>query len=539
MINTLHKITYGHKLKVAAYARISKDKTDLESSLESQIRYYTTLISNNTDWEFAGIYADDGISGATIKKRNQFQLMLTKAFAKEIDIILVKSISRFARNVIDLLSVIQELRDSDIEVYFEKENISTFDTKSDNYLTLYSKFAEEELRSMSNNVNWTVQQNMRKGKYFLNAAQLFGFMFDENRNVVINEKEAKWVRIVFEMYSQGHNSAEIADLLERNGVKTLTGLERWSASSIRRIIRNEKYCGDVLLQKTFTENPLTQRRIINHGEKEKYLIENAIPSIVSKELWMKCQERMKQNAATYHIGNKKCANLKTAFTGFGFCPYCRNHYFRKFNRKTEMLYCISNKNRYKCAESESVFIDDLKHIIPILVKKLKDNESELRKALIEAFYTKEDDSLTKEIAELDTQISCLRSKLDEYVDLSGPAFESIKEEIRKQINELSDKKVILENDRLMNVSPEGRANSIIKELRKFPEDEVLEDYDFRKLFKQMIVVNRDRLIFVLGSESMDNIPYNPNAIPMTFIERYDHKVRSTTTTCYFGIYINK
>ena len=140
MINTLHKITYGHKLKVAAYARISKDKTDLESSLESQIRYYTTLISNNTDWEFAGIYADDGISGATIKKRNQFQLMLTKAFAKEIDIILVKSISRFARNVIDLLSVIQELRDSDIEVYFEKENISTFDTKSDNYLTLYSKF---------------------------------------------------------------------------------------------------------------------------------------------------------------------------------------------------------------------------------------------------------------------------------------------------------------------------------------------------------------------------------------------------------------
>lgn len=539
MINYLHKNTDGKKLKVAAYARISKDKTDLESSLESQIRYYTTLIAENHEWEFAGIYADDGISGVSINKRNQFQLMIAKAFAKEIDIILVKSISRFARNVIDLLSIIQELRDADVEVYFEKEKITTFDTKSDTYLTLYSKFAEEELNSMSKNVNWTIKQNMRSGKFFINAAQLFGFMFDENRNLVINEKEARWVRVIFEMYSQGHNSAEIADLLERNEVKTLTGLERWSPSSIRRIIRNEKYCGDVLLQKTLTENPLSQRRIVNHGEKEQYLIENAIPAIISKDLWRTCQERMSQNASTYHIGNKKCMNLKTPFTGFGFCPYCRNRYFRKFNRKTEMLYCLSNKDRFKCSESESVFINDLRHIIPILVKKLKDNETELRTELIKAFTTKEDDSLLQEINELDTQIAQLREKLNDYTNLSGQAFESVKEQIRKQINELSDKKAVDENKRLMNISPEGRANSIIKELRDFPNEEVLNDYDFRKLFKQMIVINRNRLIFVLGSENMDTIPFNPNTIPMSFIESYDHKVRSTTSTCYFGIYINK
>lgn len=351
MINYLHKTKIGEKLKVAAYARISKDKTDLESSLESQIRHYTTLISENPMWEFAGIYADDGISGSSIHKRNQFQLMIAKAFAKEIDIILVKSISRFARNCLDALPLIQELRDANVEVFFEKENLSTLDTKNDTYITLYSKFAEEELTSMSNNVNWTIKNKMKSGKFFINAAQIYGFMFDENRNLIINEKEAKWIRVMFEMYADGHNSAEIADLLERNGVKTLTGLDRWSPSSIRKIIRNEKYCGNVLLQKTYSENPLSQRRIINHGEKEQYLIEDAIPAIVSKDLWKRCQGRMNDNASTYKIGHKQCMNLKTAFTGFGFCPYCRNRYFRKFNRKTEMLYCNSNKDRFKCQES--------------------------------------------------------------------------------------------------------------------------------------------------------------------------------------------
>ncbi len=539
MISYLHKIKPGEKLKVAAYARISKDKTDLENSLETQIKHYTTLISQNPAWEFAGIYADDGISGSSIDKRNQFQLMVTKAFAKEIDIILVKSISRFARNCLDALPLIQELRDANVEVFFEKENLSTLDTKNDTYITLYSKFAEEELISMSNNVNWSIQTNMKNGKFFINAAQLYGFMFDENRNLVINEKEAKWVRIMFEMYSEGHNSAEIADLLERNEVKTLTGLDRWSPSSIRRIIRNEKYCGDVLLQKTFSENALSQRRITNNGQKEQYLVENAIPAIVPKDLWKRCQAKMSEHATTYKIGHKQCLNLTTPFTGFGFCPYCRKNYFRKFNRKTEMLYCSSNKDRLKCKDSESVFIEDLKHIIPILVKKLKDNESELRKVLIKAFETNEDDSLLKEIRQLDVKIDDLREKQDEYANLSGEAFEAIKNDIRKQINELSDKKAILENKRLVNLSPEGRADLIIKTLRDFPDDSILGDYDFRALFKQMIVVNRDRLIFVIGSGNMDSIPYNPNAIPMSFIDTYDHKVRSTTTTCYFGIFINK
>ncbi|MBR0294296.1 MAG: recombinase family protein, partial [Bacilli bacterium] len=239
LIKYQHKRYIDKPLKVAAYARVSKDKEDLENSLENQIKYYTTLISKYPEFEFAGIYPDDGVSGGTIKKRDQFQIMLQNAFAGEIDIILVKSISRFARNVIDLLSTIQELRDIGVEVYFEKEGISTLDTKSDNYLTLYAKFAEEELVSMSKNVNWTIENKIKNGNYNICGYQIFGFSMDEDRKLIVNEKEAKWVRFVFESYAEGKNTAEIADFLEMNGVKTLTGNDRWSSTSIRRMLKNE------------------------------------------------------------------------------------------------------------------------------------------------------------------------------------------------------------------------------------------------------------------------------------------------------------
>ena len=539
-ISPLHKVPENGKLKVAAYARVSKDKTDLENSLENQMRYYTTIICEHSDWELAGIYADDGITGSSIKKRNQFQLMLNKAFAHEIDVIVVKSISRFARNIINLLETIQELRDENVEVYFEKENISTFDTKSDNYLTIYGKFAEEELVSMSRNVVWGNEKRLQAGKWYINASRLFGYMFNDNREVVINEKEAQWVRVVFQMYSEGFNTASIADHLERNGVTTIKGNPRWEPGTIRRMLRNEKYCGDILMQKTYSDGPITQRRVKNRGEKDMYLFEDAIPAIVPKHLWKRVQQLMDENKERYKVGNKITQNLTTSFTGFGFCPHCRNSYFRKFNRGVEMLYCSSNKSRCLCKESESVFIDDLKKIIPLLVKKLKANENEFKKALITAFSTtvcseyEDEDTMA-----IDSQINELREQLRKYSSYDGDEFDSLKSQIKKTIASLSDKKVLIENERLINLSPESRALSIIKELRKFPDDEDLGDYNFRNLFKNVIVINRDRLIFIVGSSDLTKIPMNINKVPMTFIETYDHRIRSTTYTCQFGIYINK
>ena len=538
-IKPLHQLDTNGKLKVAAYARISRDKDDLENSLENQIRYYTTLIGENQNWVFSGIYADDGISGGQIKKRNQFQLMISKAFNNEIDVILVKSISRFARNVIDLLSVIQELRDANVEVYFEKENISTLDTSSDTYLSMYAKFAEEELISMSKNVSWSIQNKMKRGLFYLDAAKLYGYMFDENRNIIINEKEAKWIRVIFQMYLEGANTAMIADYLERNNVKTLTKMDRWSPSSIRRIIRNEKYCGDVLLQKTYSESPLSKRRVINHGEKEKYLVEDAVPAIVSKSIWKRCQEIMDEKADKYKITHINVKSLENAYTNFGFCPYCRSNYFKKLNHGKRMLYCRSNKDRMLCKDSESVYAEHIDQIIPLLVKKLKNNESSFRKDLVAAFSDNNTAEIDNKIAVLDAQLAGLRQRLGECENMADLAISALKEQLKKNIEEITSQKLILENERLITSNVDSRANEIIKELRAFPDGNTVGDYDFRKLFKKMIVINRDRLAFVVGSDDMDKIPLNPNTITMKYIESFDYVIRSTGYTCHFGIYINK
>ena len=538
-IKPLHQLDANRKLKVAAYARISRDKDDLENSLENQIRYYTTLIGENQNWVFSGIYADDGISGGQIKKRNQFQLMISKAFNNEIDVILVKSISRFARNVIDLLSVIQELRDANVEVYFEKENISTLDTSSDTYLSMYAKFAEEELISMSKNVSWSIQNKMKRGLFYLDAAKLYGYMFDENRNIIINEKEAKWIRVIFQMYLEGANTAMIADYLERNNVKTLTKMDRWSPSSIRRIIRNEKYCGDVLLQKTYSESPLSKRRVINHGEKEKYLVEDAIPAIVSKSIWKRCQEIMDKKADKYKITHINVKSLENAYTNFGFCPYCRSNYFKKLNHGKRMLYCRSNKDRMLCKDSESVYAEHIDQIIPLLVKKLKNNESSFRKDLVAAFSDNNTAEIDNKIAVLDAQLTGLRQRLGECENMADLAISALKEQLKKNIEEVTSQKLILENERLITSNADSRANEIIKELRAFPDGNTIGDYDFRKLFKKMIVISRDRLAFVVGSDDMDKIPLNPNTITMKYIESFDYVIRSTGYTCHFGIYINK
>lgn len=538
-IKPLHQLDTNGKLKVAAYARISRDKDDLENSLENQIRYYTTLIGENQNWVFSGIYADDGISGGQIKKRNQFQLMISKAFNKEIDVILVKSISRFARNVIDLLSAIQELRDANVEVYFEKENISSLDTSSDTYLSMYAKFAEEELISMSKNVSWSIQNKMKRGLFYLDAAKLYGYMFDENRNIIINEKEAKWIRVIFQMYLEGANTAMIADYLERNNVKTLTKMDRWSPSSIRRIIRNEKYCGDVLLQKTYSESPLSKRRVVNHGEKDKYLVEDAIPAIVSKSIWKRCQEIMDEKADKYKITHINVKSLENAYTNFGFCPYCRSNYFKKLNHGKRMLYCRSNKDRMLCKDSESVYAEHIDQIIPLLVKKLKNNESSFRKDLVAAFSDNNTAEIDNKIAVLDAQLAGLRQRLVGCENMADLAISALKEQLKKNIEEITSQKLILENERLITSNADSRANEIIKELRAFPDGNTVGDYDFRKLFKKMIVINRDRLAFVVGSSDTNKIPLNPNAITIKYIESFDYTIRSTGYTCHFGIYINK
>lgn len=205
-----------------------------------------------------------------------------------------------------------------------------------------------------------------------------------------------------------------------------------------------------------------------------------------------------------------------------------------------MLYCSSNKDRCTCTESESVYVEHIDKIIPILVKKLKANEPELRKRLAEVFSDKEtDNSLKEEIDKINGQISFLNKRLEEFSSLSGEGMEIVKNEIKNEIAKQTDKKLVLENEIITSTNPAARTEEIMRTLKRFPDTDSIGDFNFRTLFKRLVVVNRDRLIFVIGNDDLTKLPINYNKIPLEFIETFEYRVRSTTSRCTFGIYINK
>jgi len=268
----------------------STDKYQQEESLENQIQYYEKLITSNPEYEFAGIFADSGITG-TKEDRPELQRMLELCRQGKIDLIITKSISRLARNTAIVLRYVRELKEIDVEVRFEKENISTLSGDGELMLTVLSSFAEEESRSVSENVKWRYRKKFERGELVLNTKRFLGYDMDEYGDLVINAEEAEIVRRIYEEYLAGSGSFKIAKLLNMEGVPTVTG-SKWSKSSILDILRNEKYMGDVMQQKTYTVDHLSKRK--NNGEADSFYIEDNHSPIVTKEVWLQVQLEMKK-----------------------------------------------------------------------------------------------------------------------------------------------------------------------------------------------------------------------------------------------------
>lgn len=283
-INTEKKLK-----KVCAYARVSTDSEEQLTSYSSQIKYYTEKINSNPAWKFVGIYADEGISGTQVKHRTEFQRMVNDALNGKIDIIITKSISRFARNVVDTLNNVRELREHNVDVYFEKENIHTIDTESEMFLGLCSMFAQAESESISQNVKLGLKSKMKRGE-FVGNVKCYGYNWNkQTKELEINEEQAEVVRKIFNWYADGLGTRIIANKLKEQGFKTEKGNE-FRSNQVGNIIKNEKYVGDYLGQKTYVVSPLTHKRNINFGEKEKYYVKDHHIPIISREVWNKCQE---------------------------------------------------------------------------------------------------------------------------------------------------------------------------------------------------------------------------------------------------------
>ena len=239
------------KLRVAAYCRVSTDSDEQATSYDAQIEHYTAYINGHPDWELAGIYADDGISGTNTKKREEFNRMIDECMAGHIDMVITKSISRFARNTLDCLKYIRQLKDKNIPVYFEKENINTMDSKGEVMITIMASLAQQESQSLSQNVKLGLQYRYQQGEIQVNCNRFLGYTKDENKHLVIVPEEAEIVKRIYREYLEGASMLKIARGLEADGILNGAGNERWHTSNINHILRNEKYIGDALLQKTY------------------------------------------------------------------------------------------------------------------------------------------------------------------------------------------------------------------------------------------------------------------------------------------------
>lgn len=293
------------KRRVCGYARVSTDSDEQFTSYQAQIDYYTNFINKNPDWEFVGVYTDAGISGVNTKHRDGFNKMVADALEGKIDLIVTKSISRFARNTVDTLVTIRKLKEKGVECYFEKESIYTFDSKGELLITIMSSLAQEESRSISENVTWGHRKAFSDGRFFLSYSTFLGYRKGVEKPLEIIEEEAEIVRFIYRKFLDGYPPATIARMLEEKGVLSSRGGDKWYASTIRSILTNEKYKGDALLQKRFTVDFLTKKIKKNEGEVQQYYVENSHPAIIDPPEWNMVQIEMKRrNKLSYSFSGQ-------------------------------------------------------------------------------------------------------------------------------------------------------------------------------------------------------------------------------------------
>lgn len=342
------KVIWRRK-RVAAYARVSTDNEEQILSYEAQVDYYTRYIRSKDDWEFVGIYTDEGITATNTKKRNGFKRMIQDALDGKIDLIVTKSVSRFARNTVDTLTTVRKLKGKGVEVYFEKENIYTLDSKGELLITIMSSLAQEESRSISENVTWGQRKRFADGKVSLPYKQFLGYKKGEDGFPKIVEKEAKIIRLIYRLFLEGKTISAISTYLTNKKIPTPAGKEKWTTSTVKSILTNEKYKGDALLQKCYTVDFLTKKKKKNNGEIPQYYVKNSHEAIISPEIYDLVQDEMKKRKSS------KCGHSSMSpFSSKIVCGECGGFYGSKVwhsNDKYRKIIWQCNakfKNKEKC-----------------------------------------------------------------------------------------------------------------------------------------------------------------------------------------------
>ncbi|MFZ5975895.1 MAG: recombinase family protein [Bacillota bacterium] len=513
------------RLRVAAYCRVSKDSEEQLNSYNSQMKYYKEFVESNPNWLLVDIYADEAISGTQVTKRTDFQRMITDATNGLIDLIITKSISRFARNTLDTLKYVRLLKERNIAVIFEKENINTLTMNGEILLTILSSLAQQESESISANVKMGLKMKMKRGE-LIGFQGCLGYDYNPNdKTININIEEADTVRYIFQRYVEGAGAYTIAKELTMLGFKTKRGSSTWGESAIRRIIKNEKYKGDILMGKTFTVDPITHRRLENMGEEEKYYIKDHHQPIVSEEMFNEAHRLLEQRSIK--LNNKGTADKKSykyTFSSKIFCFFCGGTFSRRswhsgYKHEKRVWQCTTatKKGRRNCPDSkgldekliENAFMDSYKLICTNNSEVIEEFMQRLEKHLNET-------NLERQLRNIDNDIYGYNCKINKLVDMrlndtiDKDNYEKKHAELAAKIEELQKKRFHFEE----SFSNEKDLKKRISEFKRVLEvNKGLSSFD-RAVFESII----DRVII---GEVDDKGKKNPYCI--TFIYKTGFK----------------
>jgi DNA invertase Pin-like site-specific DNA recombinase len=372
---TAEPINSHRKRRVAGYARVSTDHEDQVTSYEAQVDYYTSYIKGRNDWEFVGIYTDEGISATNTRHRDGFNTMVKDALDNKIDLIITKSVSRFARNTVDSLTTVRKLKDKGIEVYFEKENIWTLDAKGELLITIMSSLAQEESRSISENTTWGQRKRFADGKVSVPFKQFLGYDKGPDGNLVVNREQAKTVKLIYRLYLSGYTFHSIACNLTERSIKTPAGCDVWSPSTVRSILMNEKYKGDALLQKRYTVDFLTKKTKANQGEVPQYYVENDHEAIISPQVFDLAQKEIKRRGC----GGKRYSGV-SIFSSKIKCGDCGRWYGAKVwhsnDKYRRIIYRCNDKFKNHC-KTPHLTEEDIKAIFVKAINRLIGDKDEI------------------------------------------------------------------------------------------------------------------------------------------------------------------
>lgn len=528
------------RMRVAAYCRVSTDSKDQLHSYRSQVQYYTDLIEKNKEWVMTEVYADEAITGTQITKREGFQKMISDCMDGKIDMVITKSISRFARNTLDTLKYVRLLKENNVAIFFEDENINTLTMDGELLLVVLSSVAQQEVENISDNVKKGLKMKMKRGE-LVGFQGCIGYDYDpETKSISINPDEVEIVKYIFTRYVQGAGSKIISRELNELGYKTKLGND-WTQSTVIGVIKNEKYKGDILLGKTFTVDPISKRRLDNIGEEDQFYVKNHHEPIISEEMFDKAQEILKKRGKSYSalhhvgVGKREKFTRQYTFSCMLECGFCGSNLSRRTwhssSQYSKIIWsCVTGTKKGKrfCPDSKGI---PEKVIEDAFIQSYKlmcgDNRDVLDEFIERVEATLSESAIEKSIEKIDREVTTIGHKKKNLLDmrLEDKVDQITYDAKMEELSEKEKKLLIERQDYLVKQEDEKNLKRRTKEFKKLLEkNQVLEEFD-RGVFESII----EKVIVGEIDENGNKDPYKLTFVYKTGISnKVDPKMQRDT-----------